>query len=188
MSNTGLAVFDKTLQTTNTWLDEIMATVGPDRQVAWHVLGVVLRALRDRVPPQLAAHLGAELPLVVRGAYYDQYRPDSAPNRVRDEEEFLAEISEGLSDIRPVNPRDAVISVLGVLSGHLPRGQCEKVRDALPDALKSLWPLDHDGAVSREDRADTGRRAESAQRARAAARRGADGRSPPQSAQPQRRV
>src|SRR5262245_1972713 len=33
---TGLDVFDKTLQTTNIWLDEIMAKLGPDRQVAWH--------------------------------------------------------------------------------------------------------------------------------------------------------
>jgi hypothetical protein len=47
MSATGLDVFDKTLQTTNIWLDEIMAKLGPDRQVAWHVLGAVLHALRD---------------------------------------------------------------------------------------------------------------------------------------------
>ena len=32
MSATGLDVFDKTLQTTNIWLDEIMAKLGPDRQ------------------------------------------------------------------------------------------------------------------------------------------------------------
>ena len=33
MSATGLDVFDKTLQTTHTWLDEIMNDLGPDRQV-----------------------------------------------------------------------------------------------------------------------------------------------------------
>src|SRR5215216_2105665 len=54
MSATGLDVFDKTLQTTNTWLDEIMAKIGPDRQLAWHALGAVLRALRDRLPLGLA--------------------------------------------------------------------------------------------------------------------------------------
>src|SRR6266540_3290801 len=74
MSATGLDVFDKTLQTTHTWLDEIMRTVGPDRQVAWHVLGAVLRVLRDRLPVGLAAHLGAQLPILVRGVYYDQWR------------------------------------------------------------------------------------------------------------------
>ena len=39
MSATGLDGFDKTLQTTKIWLDEIMAKLGPDRQAAWHVAG-----------------------------------------------------------------------------------------------------------------------------------------------------
>jgi uncharacterized protein (DUF2267 family) len=67
MSATGVDVFDKTLQTTNIWLDEIMEEMGPDRQLAWRILGAVLRALRDRLPPDLAAHLSAQLPLLVRG-------------------------------------------------------------------------------------------------------------------------
>ena len=50
MSATGLEVFDKTIHTTNTWLGEVMEKLGPDRQVAWHVLGAVLRAVRDRIP------------------------------------------------------------------------------------------------------------------------------------------
>src|SRR2546421_837559 len=72
MSATGLDVFDKTLQTTNVWLDEIAAALGPDRQVAWKVLSVVLHKLRDRMPAKLSAHLSAELLLLVRGVYYDQ--------------------------------------------------------------------------------------------------------------------
>jgi len=73
MSSTGLDVFDKTLQTTHIWLDELMLVIGPDRQVALHVLGAVLRAIRDRVPLGLAVHLGSQLPLLVRGVYYDQW-------------------------------------------------------------------------------------------------------------------
>ena len=34
MSATGLDVFDKTVQTTNIWLGEIMEHHGPDRKVA----------------------------------------------------------------------------------------------------------------------------------------------------------
>jgi uncharacterized protein (DUF2267 family) len=67
MSATGLDVFDKTLQTTHSWLDEIMTKIGPDRQLAWHVLGSVLRTVRDRLPLGLAVHLGAQLPILVRG-------------------------------------------------------------------------------------------------------------------------
>ena len=59
MSANGLEIFDKTLETTHVWLKEIMADLGPDRQVAWKVLSVVLRKLRDRLPLGPAAHLGA---------------------------------------------------------------------------------------------------------------------------------
>ena len=69
MSATGLDVFAKTLQTTNIWLDEIMAAIGPNRQLAWHVLGATLRELRDRLPLEEASHFGAQLPVLIRGVY-----------------------------------------------------------------------------------------------------------------------
>src|SRR5215213_11189330 len=142
MSATGLDVFDKTLQTTHIWLDELMEEIGPDRQVAWHVLGAVLRAVRDRVPLELAVHLGAELPILVRGAYYDQWRPELQPERYRSLGEFLDRVSAGLGGIRPVDPRDAARSVFDVLTRHLPEGQVRKVRDALPEDVRALWAGD----------------------------------------------
>ena len=58
MSATGLDVFDKTLQTTNIWLNEISDAIGPDKQVAWKVLSTVLHKLRDRLPIEVSAHFG----------------------------------------------------------------------------------------------------------------------------------
>ena len=139
MSATGLDVFDKTLQTTNTWLNEIMDMIGPDRQVAWHVLGAVLRALRDRVPMELAAHLGSQLPILVRGTYYDQWRPAAAPEKYRTLDEFAERVGEGLANTRPVNRIDAIRAVFGVLGRHIPEGQIAKVRDSLPEDVRALW-------------------------------------------------
>jgi uncharacterized protein (DUF2267 family) len=140
MSTTGLEVFDKTLQTTNIWLDEVMKTVGPDRKVAWHVLGAVLRTLRDRLPPELAAHLGAQLPLLVRGAYYDEFRPGRSPERLNTEDEFLTHVAGDFGGIRPVNVRAATGSVLGVLDRHVAPGLAEKVKVSLPARIRALWP------------------------------------------------
>ena len=140
MSTTGLDVFDKTLQTTNIWLDEVMEVVGPDRHVAWHVLGAVLRTLRDRLPLGLAAHLGAQLPLLVRGAYYDQFRPGQNAEPLRTEDEFLAHVTSEFGGIRPVNVREATRSVLSVLGQHVAPGLAEKVKDALPNHIRTLWP------------------------------------------------
>ncbi len=140
MSATGLDVFDKTLQTTNTWLGEIMEDLGPDRQVAWHALGAVLRVVRDRVPLELAAHLGAELPILVRGIYYDQWRPAAQPERYRTLAEFLRKVVDNLGAIRPINPRDAARSVFQALNRHLAPGQVRKVWEALPEEVRALWP------------------------------------------------
>jgi uncharacterized protein (DUF2267 family) len=140
MTATGLDVFDKTLQTTNIWLDELMGEIGPPRQGAWHALGAVLRALRDRLPIELGAHLGAQLPLLVRGLYYDQFQPARIPERLRTEEEFLSRVSDDLSGTRPVDARDAVRAVCAVLNRHVTPELVEKVKDALPEAVRRLWP------------------------------------------------
>lgn len=139
MSATGLDVFDKTLETTHIWLNEICADLGPDKQVAWKVLSTVLHKLRDRLPIGLAAHLGAQLPLIVRGVYYDQFEPSKLPTECNSREEFIAEVAEWLSDTRPVDPDLAVRSVFRVLSRHISEGQVAKVREALPRSLRQSW-------------------------------------------------
>jgi uncharacterized protein (DUF2267 family) len=138
MSAHGLEVFDKTLQTTNIWLDDIMALLGPDRRLAWKVLSVVLRAVRDRVPIEVAAHLGAELPLLVRGAYYDQFAPAKRQPKY-DLEGFVARVAEQLSDTRPVDPRQAVLAVFVTLAAHIELGQIAKLQDVLPQDLREFW-------------------------------------------------
>ena len=145
MSATGLDVFDKTLQTTNIWLDEIMSELGPDRQLAWHVLGAVLRALRDRLPVGLIAHLGSQLPILVRGTYYDQWTPRDKPLELRSREEFFDHVGQALWNTRPVNVQEAVQVVFRTISNHVTEGQVRKVRESLPRDLATLWPQDMGG-------------------------------------------
>jgi uncharacterized protein (DUF2267 family) len=139
MSASGLDVFDRTLETTHVWLNEICNDLGPDKQVAWKVLSTVLHKLRDRLTINLAAHLGAQLPLLIRGVYYDQFEPGKMPSEFRSREEFIAEVAEWLSDTRPVDPDEAIRSVFRVLSRHISEGQVNKVREALPKGLRQMW-------------------------------------------------
>ena len=139
MSANGLEVFDKTIQTTNSWLNEITEVLGPDRQLAWKVLSTVLHKLRDRLPVDVAAHLGAQLPLLVRGVYYDQFQPAKQPSSCRDLDEFVAEVQEWLTDVRPVNAKDAVDAVFAILSRHVPEGQLVIVRNSLPGSIRDRW-------------------------------------------------
>jgi len=156
MSATGLDVFDKTLQTTNIWLNEIKERLGPDEQLAWKVLTVVLHRLRNRLPVDLAAHLSAPLPLLIRGVYYDQYEPSKQPSR-HDLEEFVGEVRRWLSDARPVDARDAVRAVFAVLSSHIPRGQIDTVQKALPKDIRDFWIAAEEGVVPPPDQGEAGR-------------------------------
>jgi uncharacterized protein (DUF2267 family) len=140
MSATGLNVFDKTLQTTNIWLKEIMETLGPDRQRAYRALSAVLHALRDLLTVDEVAHLGAQLPLLVRGLYYDQWHPAGKPVRMRHIEDFLAAVAAALDDIGPINAEDAVRAVFAVLDEHVAPGEIEDIKGMLPAQLRRLWP------------------------------------------------
>ena len=138
MSATGLDVFTRRCKpfTSGSTKSEV---IGPDKQVTWHVLGAVLRSLRDRVPLQVAVHLGAELPLLVRGLYYDRWHASDQPERYRTLHEFLGHVTEQLGAIRPVDPRHATRAVFDMLSRHVPEGQIRKVRQALPEEVRALW-------------------------------------------------
>ena len=141
MSTSGLEVWDKSLQMSNIWLNEICESIGPDKQIAWKVLSTVLHKLRDRLPVELAAHLGTQLPLIVRGVYYDQYLPARQPMSWRTADEFVDEVAKWLSDIRPVDPKDAIAVVFKVLTRHIAHGEIEKIRLALPHQIRDpLWP------------------------------------------------
>lgn len=142
MSATGLDIFDKTIQTTNIWLDEIMDSIGPDRQFAWKALSTVLHKLRDRLQPELAAHLGAQLPLLIRGVYYDLYEPANQPTDINTAGEFVEDVAKWLSDTRAVDPKKAIVAVFAVLDRHVSTGQIEKVRQALPHSIRQLWTVE----------------------------------------------
>jgi len=139
MSTTGLEVFDRTLQATHIWLDEISAEIGPDRALAWKVLSTVLQALRDRLPIELAAHFGAQLPLLVRGAYYDKFDPTKLPENWHTAEEFKQHVAAGLTGTRNIGASAAIDAVFGVLDRHLSEGQIDKVYQSLPKPIRALW-------------------------------------------------
>ena len=140
MSTTILPLFDKSLQTTAIWLEEIQSDIGPDRAFAWRVLSVVLQNLRDHLPLEITAHLGAQLPMIVRGTFYDQFDPTGLPKQAHGADEFLQSVADGLKDTRGVDPRDAVQAVFGVLDRHLSRGQIDKAVRSLPRGIRAMWP------------------------------------------------
>ena len=70
-------VFDTTTQKTQVWLNDLMSQLDwEDKpQKAYMALRTVLHALRDRLMVEEAVQLGAQLPMLIRGFYYDGWTP-----------------------------------------------------------------------------------------------------------------
>jgi uncharacterized protein (DUF2267 family)/CBS domain-containing protein len=141
MSTNGLETFDRSIHATNLWLKEISKEITADRRSAWRALGVVLRALRDRLTVEDAAHLAAQLPLMIRGAFYEQYRPAIQPDSMRSRAEFVARVTDGLEGGgKPINPEKAIGAVFSAVQRHVAEAETAKVRHALPEDIRMLWP------------------------------------------------
>lgn len=141
MSQTGLASFDRTIQVTNVWLDDMMDRLGSsDRHKAYRALRVVLHALRDHLPVDEVVTFGAQLPVMVRGVYYEGWHPAGKPTKDRHKLVFLARIAEQFTDDLDASPEAICQAVFGMLGKQISAGEIEGVRKALPREIRDLWP------------------------------------------------
>jgi uncharacterized protein (DUF2267 family) len=142
MSMTGLSVFDTTVHKTNQWLNDLTLLRGwEDKNKSYRALRATLHALRDRLIVDEVAQLAAQLPMLVRGFYYEGWDPSGKPEKVRTEEEFLAHIARHFQDDMEIDPEKVARAVFMVLSEHVSEGEVEDVRQVLPTPLKRLWPV-----------------------------------------------
>jgi uncharacterized protein (DUF2267 family) len=139
MRTTSLEVFASTVQTTNDWLTEIMLELGEsrDRRLAWHILTAVLHALRDRLQPDIAADLGTQLPMLVRGAYYEGYKPSDGSNTDRSVDAFMERIEAELPSLGTVDLIEAVRAACNVIARNIEAREAEEIWKALPEPLMS---------------------------------------------------
>jgi uncharacterized protein (DUF2267 family) len=138
---TGLDVFDTTVQESNLWLKDVMERIGTyERHRAYSTLRAVLHALRDRIGPANASHLGAQLPMLLRGLYYEGWRMTVAASKERREIEFLEHVTQELRQADLLEVERGVRAVFDVLSKRIERGEVIKLVGILPRELRELWP------------------------------------------------
>ena len=156
------AVFERTLRTSAIWLDELAReldciaasrpggagsraaapaarVVAKDEKKAYVALRATLHALRDRLPLPEVIQLGAQLPLLLRGAFYDGWRPTGKPLKIRRREQFLALVREHMGNGAAISPERAVRGVFRLLSARVSAGEIDDVIDSLPRDIADLW-------------------------------------------------
>ena len=136
---TGLSVFDTTVQETNLWLKSVMEGLHTDdRHLAYLALRGVLHALRDRLGPEHAVQLAAQLPMLVRGLYYEGWRLAGA-TRERTRADFFEHVRSELPGSSAIDINLAARAVFATMWQKLDMGEVGKVIDLLPPELKELW-------------------------------------------------
>lgn len=135
------APFEGTYQTTNAWLKELMEELDwQDRHRAYRALRAVLHALRDRLTVEETADLGAQLPMLIRGLYYEGWTPSGKPVKERKREDFLAHIEAAFRDDPAIFPEAVAGAVFKVLQRHVSAGEIGDVKQILPAQIRALWP------------------------------------------------
>jgi uncharacterized protein (DUF2267 family) len=142
MSASGLKVFDETLQVTNSWLKDLMEMLHTDdRLLAYRGLRAVLHALRDELEPELAVHLAAQLPMLVRGFYYEGWQPARTPTANRHLDAFHQAIGTEMRGYPEVDPDRLMAAVFDLLATRIAAGEVQKVARSLPREIRDLWGI-----------------------------------------------
>lgn len=141
MTNTGFDVFDSSIQKSLTWIDEIADELGHEkRQYGYTALRSVLHTLRDRLTVEEAVDLSAQLPLMLRGIFFDGWTPADVPVTIRERDEFLDYLKEQMGpEVTNIPPTDALEAVLTVLRKHVSEGEMDDIFQMLPEDLQQLW-------------------------------------------------
>lgn len=143
MQHAGIQVstIDHTVQLTSEWLRDLSERLGVpgDGERAYRVLRAYLQTMRDRLNLGEATDLAAQLPLLVRGFYYEGFDPSQTPRRL-DRDEFLAELADRavIDSNDPFDAEKAVQATTAMLRSRISEGQMQDVFSQLPGGLREL--------------------------------------------------
>ncbi len=141
MKWTDISAFQNTLQVTMDWLKELNDELHRDDPRQLHrMLRAVLIALRDRMTVEEATDLGAQLPMLIRGFYYEGWNPSKTPTGERDLQAFLNRVSQNLVLAVDGDPEEVTRAVFNLLQNHVTAGEIGDVKANLPKDIQPLWP------------------------------------------------
>jgi uncharacterized protein (DUF2267 family) len=147
MSTAGLEGLDHTVELTHVWINDLNERLGWNNKArAYRLLKSVLHALRDWLQVNESADLAAQLPGLLRGAYYEQWRPSNTPAKKRSKADFIARVEEAFKADPIEQPSQSIMAVVELLSEKISAGEISHVRHALPEELRNLWPERYVGA------------------------------------------
>jgi uncharacterized protein (DUF2267 family) len=134
-------VFERTTHEAHEWVNDLAGRTGwsNEREVL-RLLRTVLTKIRDHLPVNEMAQFSAQLPMLVRGMFFEGWQPKLTPVQERHAEDFIAAVDAQVGDVIDYQGPSDIKAVFNVINAHISRGEVEDVRACLPQELRDLWP------------------------------------------------
>lgn len=134
-------VVDKTVQETYEWIRDVLRETGwEDRHYALQALRGVLHAVRDEITADQSGHLAAQMPILVRGLYFEGWDPSRTPADDRSAQAFLDRIRPDFSGYgQALDYNWLAAAVLRVLRQRMP-SEYEKIKGTINRDVRRIWP------------------------------------------------
>ena len=144
MSHTSIPSFTQAAQQAQQWVNELAADLNWNEHRAYGLLRTVLHTMRDWLSLEEAADLSAQLPLLVRGIYFEGWNPSISAVSKRSKHDFILSLTKSLGHDAEVDTDveidKAITAVFGLLDRHISHGEIVQVRNSMKKSLRQLWP------------------------------------------------
>jgi uncharacterized protein (DUF2267 family) len=132
------------IQVTNEWVHQIDEMVPwNDSNQSFRLMRATLQTVRDLLVVDEAAQLAAQLPIYLRGVYFEGWDPSKTPSQHREKSDVIARICDDFKGGQLDDPENAIGIIFSFLNTRISAGEIEDVRGSLRKSLREIWPEPH---------------------------------------------
>lgn len=132
-------ILNKNLHKAYVWLHDIDDKLGlDDLDSALAALRAVLHEIRNHLPINDIAHLSEQLPTLIRGLYYENWKPSTVPIKDRSGEDFIWDVKKTLSMHPEIRPTKAILAVYDTLTINISEEEADKILALLPKNIRRV--------------------------------------------------
>lgn len=140
MTAQGLEVIDQSVHLTHEWINELAGRLDwSSKRSVLRLMRVTLHRIRDHLLVDEVAQFSAQLPVMIRGFFFESWVPKDTPIKERHGEDFVAFIRQQMGDTAEYRGQDDIKCVFDLLNARISRGEVEDIRASLPQDLRDLW-------------------------------------------------
>jgi uncharacterized protein (DUF2267 family) len=142
MSSARIHVFDSHVDAANRWIKQMIEALdlsSDEQPRALHALRAGLHAIRDRLPANEVLDLSAQLPILIRGLFFEGWTLSNDPTRIRDREAMIARVARELAPDTRFDPIETLRAVMQLLVEHVSHGEIEHMLATFPKPIATMW-------------------------------------------------